>query len=109
MYDPVCLKYSDIGLLENVISLFDLQNSRTIEISDKYKQKHLIHIYLLHKLLLQLDNVSRTFRYVFKPNTTDAEEIMSHFQNANISLVDVACKIVVIGKLQETCRPLQVI
>ena len=44
MYDPVCLKYSDIGLLENVISLFDLQNSRTIEISDKYKQKHLIHI-----------------------------------------------------------------
>ena len=52
MYNSVCLKYSDIGLLENVIFIFDLQNSRTIEISNKYKQRHLSHIYLL-----QLDKV----------------------------------------------------
>ena len=51
---------------------------------------------------------SFTFRYVFKPNTTDAEEIAAHFQKANISLVDVTCDIVVIGKLQEMCRPIKV-
>ena len=56
MYDPVCLNYSDIGLLENVIFIFDLQNSRTIQISNRYKQRHMIHIYLLHKFVLQLDN-----------------------------------------------------
>ena len=51
---------------------------------------------------------SSTFRYVFKPNTTDAEEIAAHFEKANISLADVTCDIIVIGKLQETCKPIQV-
>ena len=49
-----------------------------------------------------------TFRYVYKTNTTNAGEIAAHFQEANISLDDVTCDTVVIGKLQETCKPIQV-
>ena len=49
-----------------------------------------------------------SFRYVYEPNTTDAEEIAAHFEAANISLVDVTCDTVVIGKLEETCKPIQV-
>ena len=47
-------------------------------------------------------------RYMYKPNTTDPEEIVSHLQDANISLADVTCDVVMIGKLQDTCASLQV-
>ena len=45
---------------------------------------------------------------MYKPNTTDPEEIVSHLQDANISLADVTCDVVMIGKLQDTCAPFQV-
>ena len=45
---------------------------------------------------------------MYKPNTTDPEEIVSHLQDANIRLADVTCDVVMIGKLQDTCAPFQV-
>ena len=45
---------------------------------------------------------------MYKPNTTDSEEIVSHLQDSNISLADVTCDVVMIGKLQDTCAPFQV-
>ena len=45
---------------------------------------------------------------MYKPNTTDPEKIVSHLQDANISLADVTCDVVMIGKLQDTCASLQV-